>query len=137
MASGLPVVAAAAGGVPSVIGRPGETGLLFPPGDAEAAAAAIRGLMRDAEARWACCCGRVAAAAVVRRAAGQRVLQSQGGATLPLSCSRRHRVSRAARAEMERWSWRSATQQILQDHYPAAVAAAGGQPPPAVVPAAA
>jgi hypothetical protein len=104
---------------------------------AEAAAAAIRGLMRDAEARWACCCGRVAAAAVVRRAAGQRVLQSQGGATLPLSCSRRHRVSRAARAEMERWSWRSATQQILQDHYPAAVAAAGGQPPPAVVPAAA
>ena len=51
MASGLPVVAAAAGGVPSVIGRPGETGILFPPGDAEAAANSIKQLMRDPEGR--------------------------------------------------------------------------------------
>lgn len=52
MASGLPVVAAAAGGVPSVVGRPGVAGVLFPPGDADAAARAVRRLAGDAEARW-------------------------------------------------------------------------------------
>jgi glycosyltransferase involved in cell wall biosynthesis len=51
MASGLPVVAAAAGGVPSVIGRPGEAGLLFPPGNADAAARAIKKLMENPDAR--------------------------------------------------------------------------------------
>lgn len=52
MASGLPVVAAAAGGVPSVIGKPGVAGLLFPPGDAEAAAGAVQRLVADPAARW-------------------------------------------------------------------------------------
>ena len=52
MASGLPVVAAAAGGVPSVIGRPGTAGMLFPPGDVAAAAAAVRRLAADPAARW-------------------------------------------------------------------------------------
>jgi sulfoquinovosyltransferase len=85
MASGLPVVAAAAGGVPSVIGRPGTTGILFPPGDAAAAAAAVRRLAADASAR--------------------------------------RRMGRAARAEMERWSWRAATRELLRRHYPAALAA--------------
>lgn len=50
MAAGLPVVAAAAGGIPSFITRPG-TGVLFPPGDAKAAAAAIKRLMADPKAR--------------------------------------------------------------------------------------
>lgn len=85
MASGLPVVAAAAGGVPSVIGRPGTTGLLFPPGDVAAAAAAVRQLAAD-------------------------------------SAARRH-MGAAARAEMERWSWRAATRELLRRHYPAALAA--------------
>ncbi|KAI7843341.1 hypothetical protein COHA_003038 [Chlorella ohadii] len=85
MASGLPVVAAAAGGVPSVIGRPGTTGILFSPGDAAAAAAAVRQLAADASAR--------------------------------------KRMGRAARAEMERWSWRAATRELLRRHYPAALAA--------------
>lgn len=85
MASGLPVVAAAAGGVPSVMGRPGTTGVLFPPGDAAAAAAAVRRLAADASAR--------------------------------------RRMGRAARAEMERCSWRAATRELLRQHYPAALAA--------------
>lgn len=86
MASGLPVVAAAAGGVPSVLGAPGATGLLFPPGDAAAAAAAVCRLATDPGAR--------------------------------------RRMGRAARAEMQRWSWRSATRELLQAHYPAALLAA-------------
>ncbi|KAL4425179.1 hypothetical protein ABPG75_009195 [Micractinium tetrahymenae] len=89
MASGLPVVAAAAGGVPSVLGAPGATGLLFPPGDAAAAAAAVRRLASDLGAR--------------------------------------RRMGRAARAEMQRWSWRAATRELLQAHYPAALLAAARQ----------
>jgi glycosyltransferase involved in cell wall biosynthesis len=45
-ASGLPVVASAVGGLPKVVAH-GETGLLFPSGDVEALAAAIRHLLRD------------------------------------------------------------------------------------------
>lgn len=89
MASGLPVVAAAAGGVPSVLGAPGVTGLLFPPGDAAAAAAAVRRLAADPGAR--------------------------------------RRMGRAARAEMQRWSWRAATRELLNAHYPAALRAAAAQ----------
>lgn len=51
MASGLPVVAAAAGGVPSFISKPGQTGMLFPPGDATNAAAQIEELLADPGAR--------------------------------------------------------------------------------------
>lgn len=46
MAAGLPVVAPAAGG-PLEIVVDGETGLLYPPGDATAAAAAVLRLVRD------------------------------------------------------------------------------------------
>lgn len=35
----------------------------------------------------------------------------------------RHEMSHAARAEMERFSWRNATLEILRDHYPAAILA--------------
>lgn len=51
MASGLPVVAAAAGGVPRFISEPGRTGILFPPGDAAAAAAEIKRLIAEPELR--------------------------------------------------------------------------------------
>ena len=37
MASGLPVVAVAAGGIPDIITQPGTTGLLYPAGDVAAA----------------------------------------------------------------------------------------------------
>jgi glycosyltransferase involved in cell wall biosynthesis len=48
-AAGLPVVATAVGGVPAALGR-GESGLLIPP-DADAAAAALERLARDADLR--------------------------------------------------------------------------------------
>ncbi|OGP33111.1 MAG: hypothetical protein A2X88_09700 [Deltaproteobacteria bacterium GWC2_65_14] len=46
MAAGLPVVASRAGGNPETV-LDGETGILFPPGDAAALAAAIRSLLED------------------------------------------------------------------------------------------
>jgi sulfoquinovosyltransferase len=51
MASGLPVVAVAAGGIPDIITNPGENGFLYPPGDGEAASRAVRALLRDGALR--------------------------------------------------------------------------------------
>nr|AGJ94019.1 glycosyltransferase [uncultured bacterium] len=62
-ASGLPVVAGASGGVGEIVDH-GTTGLLPPPGDAAAFAAAVRRLVADVGARRAM--GRAARAAVVR-----------------------------------------------------------------------
>jgi glycosyltransferase involved in cell wall biosynthesis len=50
LAAGLPTIATAVGGIPAVI-EPGSTGLLVPPGDPAALAAAVRGLAGDAELR--------------------------------------------------------------------------------------
>lgn len=50
MAAGTPLVASAIGGIPELI-RPEQTGLLVPPGDAAALAAAIRRLLDDAGLR--------------------------------------------------------------------------------------
>ncbi len=46
MASGLPVVGTTAGEVPTVV-QQGETGLLVPPGDADALAGAMLEVLRD------------------------------------------------------------------------------------------
>ena len=62
-ASGLPVVAGNTGGVGDVVAS-GVTGLLVPPGDPDAFAAALRRLIRDPEARAAMA---VAAQAKARR----------------------------------------------------------------------
>ena len=53
MASGLPVVAVAAGGIPDIITQPGTTGLLYPAGDVAAASAAVATLLASADARAA------------------------------------------------------------------------------------
>jgi sulfoquinovosyltransferase len=53
MASGLPVVAVAAGGIPDIITQPGTTGLLYPAGDVAAASAAVATLLADAQSRAA------------------------------------------------------------------------------------
>jgi len=50
LAAGTPVIATAVGGVPEVV-RDGENGLLVPPGDPAALAAAIRRYLGDAELR--------------------------------------------------------------------------------------
>jgi glycosyltransferase involved in cell wall biosynthesis len=49
MACGLPVVANAAGALPEVVGSDGEAGLLVPPRDPDALAAAIQSILADPE----------------------------------------------------------------------------------------
>ena len=51
MASGLPVVAVAAGGIPDIITQPGENGFLYPPGDVAAASRDVAALLRDGALR--------------------------------------------------------------------------------------
>jgi glycosyltransferase involved in cell wall biosynthesis len=51
MASGVPLVATSAGGLPEVVGEDGGAGLLVPPGDSSALAAAIERLLDDAALR--------------------------------------------------------------------------------------
>jgi colanic acid/amylovoran biosynthesis glycosyltransferase len=50
MAAGCPVVSTTVSGIPEIV-EEGASGRLVPPGDAEALAAAIRGLLTDASAR--------------------------------------------------------------------------------------
>jgi glycosyltransferase involved in cell wall biosynthesis len=51
MACGLPLVATTAGALPEVVGRDGETGLLVPPGDSAALAAALDRALGDPDLR--------------------------------------------------------------------------------------
>ena len=51
MASGVPVVAPRAGGIPDIVNRSGENGFLYPAGDVEVAATRLVGLLQDPELR--------------------------------------------------------------------------------------
>ncbi|PSC74099.1 sulfolipid synthase [Micractinium conductrix] len=51
MASGVPVVAVRAGGIPDIITKQGQTGYLYAPGDVEAAAEQVNALVQDGELR--------------------------------------------------------------------------------------
>ena len=53
MACGVPLVATTGGALPEVVGTDGETGLLVPPGDPDALAAALLRALGDAELRGA------------------------------------------------------------------------------------
>jgi glycosyltransferase involved in cell wall biosynthesis len=72
MAAGRPVVATAVGGVPEVV-QDGVSGLLVPPRDPAALAAAIAGLL--AEPARAAALGRAARAAVYPRYSSQRLVR--------------------------------------------------------------
>jgi len=75
-AAGRPVVASAHGGLPEVI-TDGKTGLLVPPGDPAALAAALRRLHEDPElAAWL---GAAASADVARRFGARRLLDTVQG----------------------------------------------------------
>jgi glycosyltransferase involved in cell wall biosynthesis len=73
MAAGLPVVASAVGGLLDLL-EDGRTGLLVPPGDPEALAAALRSLI-DAPDR-AAAIGRAARADVQQRYSFDRMVSS-------------------------------------------------------------
>jgi len=47
MSSGLPIIATRAGALPEVVGKDGETGILVPPAEPDALAAAIKRLLDD------------------------------------------------------------------------------------------
>jgi len=70
-AAGVPVVAAAHGGLPEIV-RDGETGMLVPPGDSAALAAALRRLADDTALRARM--GERAAAGAPERFAMERML---------------------------------------------------------------
>lgn len=115
MASGVPVVAVRAGGIPDILTRPGETGYLYEPGDVAGAAARVRELAADPALR-----ATVGAAAREEvslwdwRAATQHLLQVQ----YPLAIAAAARYyGRRLSAAAEQLGW------------------AGGQPPSTAVPA--
>lgn len=89
MATGLPVVASNVGGIPEVV-RDGETGLLVPPGDVDALAAALDRLVADDELR-----GRLGRAARARAAAYAWPELSSRVAGVYAAVSRRAAVSSA------------------------------------------
>jgi glycosyltransferase involved in cell wall biosynthesis len=75
MAAGCPVVATAVGGIPDLVSH-GTNGLLVPPGDTRALAAAVHRLL--AEPRLARALGRAARATVAARFTPERSLESLG-----------------------------------------------------------
>jgi glycosyltransferase involved in cell wall biosynthesis len=73
MASGLPVVASAVGGLRDLI-DPGRTGILVPPDDPPLLAAALQGLCADAERAWEI--GAAARAEVLARYSFERMVSA-------------------------------------------------------------
>lgn len=86
MASGVPVVAVRAGGIPDIVTATGDDGVgyLYESGDLDGCVAAMQRLLDDGELRA--------------------------------------RVGAAGRAEVAKWDWRAATQHLLSEQYPLAVA---------------
>lgn len=73
MASGTPVVAVEAGGIPDILCKPGVTGFLYRSGDVAAAVAAVQKLVANEQLRCGPCGPRVGNVRCPQRA-------GQGGA---------------------------------------------------------
>jgi glycosyltransferase involved in cell wall biosynthesis len=86
MACGLPVVASRRGGITEVIDRPGENGLLIPPGDVEALVRATTTVSRDAVLR------RKLAEGALRRVRDAYTLERMVSSTLDVYELARRRV---------------------------------------------
>ena len=104
MASSLPVVAVASGGVPDIITQPGGNGFLYPPGDADAAVALTRSLMRDSGLRQRVgAAARQEAAAWGWAAATRHMLEVQYSTAVALHAAGLHRP----------WGWKRDAQPPL------------------------
>lgn len=90
MASGVPVVAVAAGGLTDIIAEPGRTGLLYAPGDYGAAAAHVARLVADPAARAALgAAGRAEVEAFGWSAATRRIREKQYARAIALARGKR------------------------------------------------
>jgi sulfoquinovosyltransferase len=107
MASGLPVVAVAAGGLTDILTRPGETGLLYPSGDYDACVAHVRRLIEDKDAAAALAsAGRAEVEAFGWTAATRKIREQQYAHAIRLARGKRRfwwlalrvRVARLTRA---------------------------------------
>ena len=135
MASGVPVVAVRAGGIPDILTKQGQTGYLYAPGGqggggvgackhSQLPAYCMHGchmlhsysLLAAALAPLPLCLLSLAAGDVEEAAA--QVSQLVANPEL------RARVGAAGREEVALWDWRAATQHLLNYQYPLAMAAA-------------
>jgi sulfoquinovosyltransferase len=105
MASGVPVVAVAAGGLTDIITQPGTTGLLFAPGDYAACAGHVRRLIEDPAARLAM--GAASRADVELfgwTAATRKIREQQYARAIRLSRGKRRFLWLALRVRFARWT---------------------------------
>lgn len=116
MASGVPVVAVAAGGIPDIVSTPGVTGLLFPAGDVAAASSAVASLIADPEKRAAI--GAAGRADVSRWGwpAASRHLRETLYSRAIAHAAAAHRFRRAARAAAARLAVFSTAQRLFASH---------------------
>jgi sulfoquinovosyltransferase len=90
MASGIPVVAVAAGGLTDILTRPGETGLLYPSNDYNACVAHVRRLIEDKEAaRDLGAAGRAEVEAFGWSAATRKIREQQYARAIRLSAGKK------------------------------------------------